>query len=266
MTQPVQSAAAPVRLIACDIDGTLLQPGEREISPAVFRHIHRLREKNIRFCPASGRQYRSLRSLFAPVADELSYVCENGAVVFGPGEDGPILGKTAMDRAAALTLAHEILADPRCEVLISGVNTSYLCPKQPDIVEHIRFFVGNNVTLVDRPEDIPEDILKVSAYCRPGAEAIQPDLAPRWTHLFHAAIAGAQWLDFNLADKGVGLAQLCRALDIPPESVLAFGDNFNDVPMLELAGQPYLMDNAAPALRARFPLHCRRVEDILAQL
>ena len=166
----------------------------------------------------------------------------------------------------ALALAHQIMDIPACEVLISGVNTSYLCPKQPDIVEHIRFFVGNNVTLVDRPEDIPEDILKVSAYCRPGAEAIQPDLAPRWTHLFHAAIAGAQWLDFNLADKGVGLAQLCRALDIPPESVLAFGDNFNDVPMLELAGQPYLMDNAAPALRARFSLHCRRVEDILAQL
>ncbi|MEM5781397.1 MAG: HAD-IIB family hydrolase, partial [Lawsonibacter sp.] len=74
-----------IRLIASDIDGTLLQNGATEIAPAIFREIDRLRTKGILFCPASGRQYHSLRRLFAPVADELAYVCENGAVVFGPG-------------------------------------------------------------------------------------------------------------------------------------------------------------------------------------
>ena len=57
-----------IRLIACDIDGTLLRGTQREISPAVFREVVRLGKQGVRFCPASGRQYHSLRGLFAPIA------------------------------------------------------------------------------------------------------------------------------------------------------------------------------------------------------
>ena len=255
-----------IRLVACDIDGTLLWEGEREIAPAIFRQIDRLADKGILFCPASGRQYSSLRRLFAPAADRLSYLCENGAVVYGPGNPGPVLGKTAMDRAAALELCGEILALPRCEVLISGANTSYLCPREGDIVDHIRYFVGNNVAILPRPEAMEEDFLKVSAYCRDGAAAVEPLLAPRWGERFCCAIAGEQWLDFTLADKGSGLRQLCAALGVGLEEVAAFGDNYNDLPMLRLAGSPHIMASAAPPLRAQFPVCAGRVEEALAAL
>lgn len=69
-----------------------------------------------------------------------------------------------------------------------------------------------------------------------------------------------------LADKGEGLRQLCAALDIPLSEVLAFGDNYNDVPMLEAAGTAYIMSTAAPELLARFPNRCDRVADVLAEL
>ena len=87
-----------IRLIASDIDGTLLQNGAAEIPPEIFDHIRRLEKKGVLFCPASGRQYTSLRRLFAPVADRVPFLCENGAVVYGPGSPGPILSKTVMDR------------------------------------------------------------------------------------------------------------------------------------------------------------------------
>ena len=119
-----------IQLVVSDIDGTLLQDGANAIPPAIFEQIARLKERGIRFCPASGRQYTSLRKLFAPVADQLYYLCENGAVVYGPGAPGPILSRTEMDRDLSLELCREILAHPRCEVLISGANTSYLCPKE----------------------------------------------------------------------------------------------------------------------------------------
>ena len=254
------------QLILCDIDGTLLQNGAAAIDPAIFHQIARLQEKGIRFCPASGRQYTSLRKLFAPVADQLYYLCENGAVIFGPGASGPILSRTEMDRALALELCRDILAHPRCEVLISGANTSYLCPKEGDIVSLIRDFVGNNAALLPRPEDMPEPFVKVSAYCRDGAAGVEPQLVPRWRDHFRAAVAGEKWLDFTLADKGTGLRQLCAVLGVPLEDVMAFGDNYNDLPMLELAGRPYLMEGAAEALKARFPRRCRRVEEVLAQL
>lgn len=255
-----------IRLIACDIDGTLLQDGASAIDPIIFEEIARLRARNILFCPASGRQYGSLRRLFAPVANELAYLCENGGVLMGAGDPGPLLGKSVMERGNALSLCHEILDHPRCEVLISGVNTSYLCPKQPDIVDHIRYFVGNRVQILDRPEDMPEDMVKVSAYCRDGAAGVEPLMVPRWQGLYSVAVAGEEWLDFTLADKGTGIRTLCGALGIHPQEVMAFGDNYNDVPMLEAVGYPYIMDGAAAELRGRFPRHCRRVEDVLRTL
>ena len=255
-----------IKLVVSDIDGTLLLGGAAAIDPRVFEEIVRLKEKGIPFCPASGRQYSSLRRLFAPVADELYYLCENGAVIYGPGSPGPMLSRVEMERSLALELCREILAHPRCEVLISGANTSYLCPKNGDIVTLIRDFVGNNVALLPRPEDMPEPFVKVSAYCRDGAAAVEPELAPRWRSHFRAAVAGEKWLDFTLADKGVGLERLCRAMGVALHEVLAFGDNYNDLPMLEKAGQAYLMDSAAQELRERFPLRCRRVEDVLERL
>ena len=255
-----------IRLVASDIDGTLLLGGAKSIDPEIFRQIARLREKGILFCPASGRQYDSLRRLFAPAADELAYLCENGAVLFGPGSPGPLLGKTAMDRDRALELCRDIVDHPECEVLISGVNTSYLCPKNRDIVDHIRYFVGNNICLLSRPEEVPEDLVKVSAYCRLGTEGPRQALVPKWGAVFRAAVAGEKGLDVTLADKGTGLRQLCAALGVAPEEVMAFGDNYNDLPMLELAGHPYLMESAALPLRRRGFALCRRVEDVLKQL
>lgn len=254
-----------IKLIASDIDGTLLRDGRMDIPPEIFAHIHRLEERGILFCPASGRQYKSLRQLFAPVADKVPFLCENGAVVYGPGSPGPVWSKTVMDRALAEELSRDIMARPGVEVLISGANTSYLCPKGPDFEEHIRWFTGNNICRVPSPEAVPEDIIKVSAYCPENLEGTRAALVPRWEKRFHAAVAGEAWLDFTLADKGTGLRQLCRILNISAGQVMAFGDNFNDAPMLRLAGHPYIMDTAHPQLREEFSV-CSSVEEILRTL
>lgn len=255
-----------IRLIASDIDGTLLPEGDSAIDPAVFEEIRRLRQEGVLFCPVSGRQYTSMRRLFAPVADELFYITENGAAAFGPGAPGPVLGRTPMERNMAVALCRDIMEQPDCEVLISGLDTSYLCTRAEDVVTMMRDVKRNNVAFVSRPEDVPEDILKVAAFCRHGARAIQPVLGPRWEGRCRAAIAGWEWLDFNQTDKGEGLLKLCGTLRVPPEQVAAFGDNYNDLAMLEAVGHPYIMENADAGLRARFPNWCRRVADVLRRI
>ena len=253
-----------IKLIASDIDGTLLQNGETAISDRFFLHARRLMDRGVSLCAASGRQYTSLCNLFAPVAEGMYFLCENGAVVYGPGKE--LLSKTVIDRSVSLELCRDILAIDKCEVLISGTNMSYLCPKTEDYIDHIRYFVGNNTTVLRSPEEMPEDFVKISAYYRPGAAAVEPILKPRWEGTFQVAIAGEAWLDFTLADKGVGIRALCRALDIGPEEVMAFGDNYNDVPMLDAVGHPHLMASAAEALRRRYPSRCSRVEDVLERM
>lgn len=255
-----------IRLVASDIDGTLLPYGATEIPAEIFQEISRLAERGVLFCPASGRQYSSLRRLFAPVADRVPFLCENGAVVYGPGSPGPILGKTVMDRLPAEALSRDIIALPGAEALISGADTAYICPKRPELEEVIRDFLGNHTVILESPEQVPEDIIKVSAYCPGCLEETWRILSRRWGGTFRAAIAGEAWVDFTLADKGAGLAQLCAALGIGLEEVMAFGDNYNDLPMLERVGRPYIMAGAAPELLEKIPSHCRNVAEVLRAL
>ena len=251
-----------IKLIACDIDGTLLQGSQREISPGFFAQAARLMEKGILFCAARGREYSSLRKLFAPIAERMTYICENGSIVYGNGE---ILGKKVIDRALGLKLCREILERPDCEVLISGADMSYLCPKREEIIRHVRDVVGNRVTLLNTPEEMPEDFLKISAYC-PDSSALEPEMAPEWGKTLQVAVAGKPWLDFTPGNKGDGMALLCRALGISPGEVMAFGDNYNDVGMLDMVGYPYIMSTADQPLLARYPHRTRQVEDVLITL
>ena len=120
--------------------------------------------------------------------------------------------------------------------------------------------------LVPCPEEVPEDIVKIAAVCPTGTAELEAVLAPRWGQVFHAAVAGDEWLDFTLADKGTGLVALCAGLGVGLDEVMAFGDNFNDVSMLSRVGRPYLMENAAAELKERFPVRCRRVAEVLRTL
>ena len=69
-----------IKLIASDLDGTLLKNGAQELPPDIFPIIRELRQKGIRFVAASGRQYYNLRLLFKPVMDEIFYIAENGSL------------------------------------------------------------------------------------------------------------------------------------------------------------------------------------------
>lgn len=252
-----------IKLVACDIDGTLLPVGQTEISPAVFDQIRRLHAIGVRFCPASGRQYTSLRRLFAPVAADICYLCENGSVVYGENA-GEILHKTVIDHALAMRLCRAILDMPNAEILISGADTSYVIPKSEEYVRYIRDGVGNNTVIVPSPEAVPEDIIKISV-CIPEAGVHFPCMKADWPE-FAVALSGKEWIDFTLADKGIGIEALCEAYGILPSEVLAIGDNYNDLPMLSLVGHPYLMDTAVPELLRRFDRKCAKVEDVLAAI
>ena len=53
-----------IKLVASDLDGTLLQNGAQALNPSIFPVIQKLQKKGIHFVAASGRQYWNLRNLF----------------------------------------------------------------------------------------------------------------------------------------------------------------------------------------------------------
>ena len=253
-----------VKLIASDIDGTLLLNHAKEVPEEIFREVRRLKEKGILFCPASGRQYNSLKNLFAPIAEDCIFLCENGGVIYRG--DGTVLSKTVMPRALCEELAEEIEAAEGCDPVFSGSNMIYVCSREEQLMRDLTYFVGENYTVVPCPQDIPEDIVKVCAYCRQGAAVYEQQVSQRWKETFNVAVAGVPWLDFTCASKGLGLANLCKALSIDSADVMAFGDNFNDCSMLDFAGRPYLMASGNPALLSRYPNHCATVAEVLKTL
>lgn len=256
-----------IKLIASDIDGTLIPYGKKDLPQDLFPLIRRLRQRGILFCPASGRQIHSLRRLFAPAAEEMCFLCENGGAVFGPGgENAAVLSTTPFPRETTLSLIHDIVEKAGCPALISGVQTGYVCGGYSSALRRIlEGEMGGRVVSVEAPEEIREDIVKISAYCLQGTEEPSRILGGRWSK-WNMAVAGPNWLDFGMADKGSGLRGLCRALDIDLREVMAFGDNWNDVAMLEAVGQPVLMDSADPELRRRFPRQCSDVLAVLEEL
>ncbi|MBQ3094405.1 MAG: HAD family phosphatase [Clostridia bacterium] len=249
-----------IKLVTSDIDGTLLLDGAWELDGTIFPLIRRLKEHGIAFAAASGRQHHRLRAMFEEVASDIFFICENGAVVF---EGDTLLSQTPLPQDKAHELIAEILAVPELEVLISGAESCYLIPKTDDYVHLIRDQVKYRTKLVSCIEEIPETIIKVSAYRKDGAAVLTERFAPKWGDVFQMAIAGLEWLDFTLSDKGTGLGDICKRLGISEKEVMSFGDNFNDLPLLSRAGVPYIMDGAPDELKGKFPRRCSRVEDTL---
>ena len=252
-----------IQLITCDIDGTLLQDGAIQPQPILFEQIRALKERGVLFCPASGRQYASLRWLFEPVADDIAYMCENGAALY---KEGRLLSTRSLRRDYAEAIVRDVRAIPGTELMLSGDNLCYLILRDPAFEGRLAAKTRNNIKVVRDVTEIPEDILKVSVWHSDGSDGVHAQLAPLWDGKVQVAISGAKWMDFTVATKGTGLRDLCADLSIPLENTLAFGDSYNDVPMLEAAGWSYLMRSAVPELLERFPRQCSRPEEILQRL
>ena len=89
-----------IKLVASDLDGTLLLNGAQSVEDSMFETIGKLLDRGILFAPASGRQMTSLKRLFAPVADCCIFLCENGGVIY---KDEQCIAKNPMPRALAGT-------------------------------------------------------------------------------------------------------------------------------------------------------------------
>ena len=89
-----------IRLVVADMDGTLLDE-HSEIPQGFWPMLARLRSRGVEFVPASGRQYATLRAMFADKAaqvldgGELSYIAENGNVVAIDGNIAEVHGVDA---------------------------------------------------------------------------------------------------------------------------------------------------------------------------
>ena len=219
-----------IKLIASDIDGTLLQGGATRLNTAIFPMIRALRERGVLFFAASGRQATNLARLFAPVREDIGYLCENGCLSLWQGE---MIHQDIMPRALGQEIARAFWETPGAEVLITGQEVSYVCPKSAGYLAHMKDVVGNDCVIVPDILNTPEPYMKISIFERDGVRNAAHWQA-RFGDLCTVVTSGNEWLDTMPlgVNKGSGMRHILERLGIAPEECLAIGDNDNDRELL----------------------------------
>ena len=250
-------------LIASDIDGTLIPEETTVIPEAVYTQVRAAREKGFLFVAASGRQYPSLRALFAPVADQMAFLIENGGGIYYQEK---LIYSNAFPRETAIQIARYVQSVLDCEFLADGAGESIAIPKSDAFVHQLEDVQKLSVRYVSDFDEFPDQIMKIAVWCPKGSGQYEAPFQAQFGFCSKIAVSGGAWIDFSVSDKGSGLKAACELFDIPQERTIAFGDNWNDVPMLDFVAQPYIMESAAPALKARYSNHCSDVPETLKKI
>ncbi|MDO5136613.1 MAG: HAD family hydrolase [Eubacteriales bacterium] len=255
-----------IKLIASDLDGTILQNGAQEISEEMFSLIRQLREKGILFAAASGRQYANMRRLFAPVFEDMAFVCENGAVTFYQGE---LLYQDVFDRGLMRDILKEAYEKEGTEFSCSTKDFYYMKPKSEHYIRLMTEVVDCEYKVIQSLDEIREPCIKVAVYEEGG---ITEESRLYWQERFQdrcrVVTSGFAWLDFIPfhTNKARGVKKLLDMNRIAPEECLVFGDEYNDIEMLEAVKYSFAMKNAKPGVKAAASYETESVEEILKKL
>ena len=114
--------------------------------------------------------------------------------------------------------------------------------------------------------EVKGDVTQISAISAGDMNIPAKEILPLWQDRIGAAVTGEHWLDFTAAGKDKGLHLLCAHFGIPQENTYAFGDSYNDAPMLRAAAHPYLMRIAPADLKAEFATQIDDVTSVLKTL
>ena len=252
-------------LYISDLDGTLLRNGAQRFQPELFDLIHRLKELGVFFVAASGRQFPIMQRMFAPVKEEIGYVCENGALTY---TDGEFLYKDTLSDTLAKEIIQEIWEKEGAEMTMSGVRTYYVRPKTEEFRSLIRDFLKITYKEVEDFDQIPEALMKVAVYERNGINNSYQYWRERFSDRCIVVTSGFDWMDFVPfgTNKAKGIQLLQKRWNIKPEECMAFGDEYNDIEMLQAVEHSYAMDTAREGVKKVSRYITSNVEEELKKL
>ncbi|WPC76073.1 Cof-type HAD-IIB family hydrolase [Vibrio porteresiae] len=239
-----------VRAIAVDMDGTFLDPNQHYDKARFLALYQQLKDQGIEFIVASGNQYYQLVSYFPEVANEISFVAENGALLYLHGEE-IFHGEMTEE---ALDKVYTILdSDPSIDYVACGLNGAYMLPhisqEFADIASH-HYARLEKVASIRAIDDV---MFKFSIKTTVDhADTLIAELAEQLGDVVHTVSSGFGFIDLIIPGlhKANGLKKVLARFDIDPAECVAIGDSLNDKEMLELVGYSFAMGNAADKVKA----------------
>jgi len=253
----------PPRLVACDLDGTLLR-SDRTVSARTIDAWRAAAAAGIELVVVTARPPRFFDLVGLDLGPGLA-VCANGALVYDPST------RNVVDvRPLALAAAEKIVAT-RCDVgpLGFAIETGSRVVAGPGFR---RSFEGDPHHLAASFDELwrhGTPIVKLLAWSAShAADDVAAALRSMLRDLAECTFSGGRGL-VELSAPGVNkvsaLSSLCAARGISPDEVVAFGDMPNDLAMLQWAGTGYAVANAHPSvLSAGLPVIAANDDDGVA--
>ncbi|MGT2771362.1 Cof-type HAD-IIB family hydrolase [Streptococcus marimammalium] len=251
-----------VKLIACDMDGTLLDNKGSYDRSRFEKMLSALKERDIKFLVATGNNMERLSLMFNGLVDDLSFVAENGSHLLENGKT--FIRKEISDSLVKefLDFYHDKLLDYR--VMISTANSSYVLEgakfdfsKSAIEKEQLEKFLSRIKTIRSFSELPDEPFFKINMAIPVDQEdEIITSFNHNFTGPLSAVTSGYGAVDVTPTGihKAWGLKHFMANWNIKEEEIMAFGDAHNDIEMLKLAKYSYAMGNAPQIVKdsARF--------------
>jgi Cof subfamily protein (haloacid dehalogenase superfamily) len=254
---------APIRLIATDIDGTLLNP-QFQISPDDLSALRRAHDSGIEVVLVTGRRH----TFAMPIARELGFdlwlISSNGAVTRSLA--GETFHRDLMPRAVCRELVEGMQEFRGNTVLTFDKETkgAIVLEHLDDLSASIRRWLEKNMAYIEFVVPIEKALTAdpvQSMFCGSMArmsEALRTLEALDMGNRITVLRTEYPNRDLSMIDvlnagcsKGHALERWAAHRGFGREQVMAIGDNHNDVEMLEFAGYPVIMGNACEELRER---------------
>lgn len=254
-----------IKLVASDIDGTLLPIGHTHISQSFFDVIDELDRMGIIFVAASGRQIPSLHMLFEKVRDKIVFIAENGAYVEYRGE-------TLHEQGMSHSLVKEIVADikktPGCEPIVSTKKTVYITEYADTFFRNREKEILYSTTVTDDFFNISDKVFKVTACNYDGIQPNARDFARSWEKFASVTVSGEMYFDFMdlSVSKGNALEIVMRHFDITSDNCMVFGDNYNDISMLKKTEHAFAMEHSDDTVKSHARYLTGNVEETIRKI
>jgi hypothetical protein len=258
---PARPASFRIRLLGIDVDGTLLDSRGR-LPPANREAIHAAAAAGVHVALVTGRSYPFARPVADDLAVEVSLIVSNGAIE--RGRDGSTLARRLLDRHVARTVLHATQPFRDAAAVIFDRDEDRQIVYETMDWEHPgrkAYWARNRTRIVQSlplEDALVEDPIQVMFN---GAVGVMRTLAERLQRdagRFSVSLTEYAHRDFSLIDitapgatKGRALAWRAGQLGLTRDEVMAVGDNWNDIDMLEFAGTAVVMDNAVEGLKHR---------------
>ena len=203
-----------INVIVTDMDGTFLDDAKQYDRERFMAQYQELKKRDIEFVVASGNQYYQLISFFPELKNEISFVAENGALVF---EHGKQLFHGELTRHESRIVIGELLKDKQLNFVACGLQSAYVSENAPES------FVA---LVIDHLHSALDGIMK-------------------------PVTSGFGFIDLIIPGlhKANGISRLLKRWNLSPQNVVAIGDSGNDAEMLKMAHYSFAMANAAENIK-----------------